>query len=198
MNEKEHEAHPVLHLIGAHRHVPEPHRYFIPLSPAMNQKAPISKTQRKKAVHELQDLGEELVALSDEQLAAVELPETLLDAVMEARRISAHEARRRQMQYIGKLMRKVDAEPIRAAIEAWLAQSRGNTATHKRIESWRERLLAGDTGLPELLREYPQADSRQLSALIRGALRERETGQPPRAFRQLYQALRALIEERDK
>jgi ribosome-associated protein len=163
----------------------------------MNQKAPISKTQRKKAVHELQDLGEELVALSEERLAAVELPERLRDAVVEARRITAHEARRRQMQYIGKLMRKVDAEPIRAALEAWHAQSSGRTATHKRIESWRERLLAGDIGLPELLREYPQADTRQLTALIRGALRERETGQPPRSYRALYQALRALLEERD-
>ena len=163
----------------------------------MNQKAPISKTQRKKAVHELQDLGEELVALNEERLAAVELPERLRDAVVEARRITAHEARRRQMQYIGKLMRKVDPEPIRAALDAWRAQSRGPILVHKRAEAWRERLLADDTGLPKLLREYPQADTRQLSALIRGTLRERETGQPPRNYRALYQALRAVLEQRD-
>jgi ribosome-associated protein len=154
-----------------------------------------SKTQRKKAVHELQDLGEELVALSEERLAAVEMPERLRDAVVEARRITAHEARRRQMQYIGKLMRKVDAEPIRAALEAWHTQSRGPMLVHKRAEAWRERLLADDMGLPELLREYPQANTRQLSALIRGVLRERETGQPPRDYRALYQALRAVFDK---
>jgi len=160
----------------------------------MSREAPISKTQRKKQVTALQEIGEELVGLNDEQLASIDLPEALLDAISAARRISSFEARRRQMQYIGKLMRKVDAEPIRAALEAWHAQSRGHTAAHKRIETWRERLLADDTGLPELLREYPQADTRQMSALIRGALRERETGQPPRNYRALYQALRDLIE----
>ena len=84
-----------------------------------------SKSQRKKEVHALQDLGVELVALSDERLAALELPERLRDAVMEARRITAREARRRQLQYIGKLMRKVDAEPIRAALAALRARPRG-------------------------------------------------------------------------
>jgi ribosome-associated protein len=153
-----------------------------------------SKTQRKKAVHELQDLGAELVALSEERLASIELPEPLRDAVTEARRITAHEARRRQMQYIGKLMRKVDAEPIRAALDAWRAKSDGHTAEHKRIEAWRERLLAEEDALAALKTEYPAADTSRLSALIRNAARERAAGQPPRSFRELYQALRALIE----
>ena len=83
-----------------------------------------SKSQRKKEVHALQDLGVELVALSDERLAALELPERLRDAVLEARHITAREARRRQLQYIGKLMRQVDAEPIRAALAALRAQPR--------------------------------------------------------------------------
>ena len=153
-----------------------------------------SKTQRKKAVHELQGLGEELVELSEERLAAVEMPERLRDAVMAARRITAHEARRRQMQYIGKLMRKVDAEPIRTAIDAARSQSVGRTAAHKRIEAWRERLLANDAALMELLRAFPQADIRRLGELIRGTVHEREAHQPPLNYRELYQALRALIE----
>ena len=153
-----------------------------------------SKTQRKKAVHELQDLGAELVALSDERLASIDLPETLRDAVMEARRITAHEARRRQMQYIGKIMRRVDAEPIRAALDAWRSKSDAHTAEHKRIESWRDRLLADDAALAALAAEYPAADTSRLAALIRNAARERSAGQPPRSFRELYQALRALIE----
>lgn len=164
-----------------------------PLRLEMSKSAPISKTQRKKAVHALQDLGVELVELPEERLAAIELPERLRDAVMEARHITAHEARRRQMQYIGKIMRKVDAEPIRAALDAWRAKSDGHTALHKSIERWRVRLLSDDAALAELLIEFPRADILRLGALIRGTSRERATKQPPRSYRELYQALRALL-----
>ncbi len=152
-----------------------------------------SKTQRKKAVHELQDLGEELVELSKERLAEVEMPEFLRDAVMDARGITAHGARKRQFQYIGKLMRKVEAEPIRAKLDQWRAQSRGPTLAHKRAEEWRNRLLDDDGALSDLQREYPGTDATYLKKLIDATARERETGHPPRAFRALYQALHALI-----
>jgi ribosome-associated protein len=152
-----------------------------------------SKTQRKKTVHALQGLGEELVELPAERLATIELPERLRDAVMEARSITAHEARRRQMQYIGKIMRKVDAEPIRAALEVWRAKSDAHTAGHKRVEIWRDRLLADADAVGALVAEYPAANVPKLRALMDGALRERAANQPPRAFRQLYQALRELI-----
>jgi ribosome-associated protein len=158
---------------------------------------PTSKTRRKKESQALQDLGAELVELSGEHLAAIELPDFLRDAVMDARRISGFEARRRQMQYIGKLMRKVDAEPIRARLEAWKSPERAQIARFKRIEAWRERLLAGEEGLDELLREYPDADRLQFDALIRDALREREENRPPRSYRLLFQALRTLLERRD-
>jgi ribosome-associated protein len=154
---------------------------------------PISKTQRKKQVAGLQDLGAELVALSEEQLARIELPERLRDAVMDARRITAFEARRRQLQYIGKLMRSVEAGPIRAALDAALARSHSEAATHKHTEAWRERLLSGPEAVGQLLAEYPGADGRRLRALVRAAARERTEGRPPRAFRELYQALRALL-----
>jgi ribosome-associated protein len=153
-----------------------------------------SKTQRKKAMHELRDLGAELVELSNERLAAIELPERLRDAVMDARRITAHGARRRQMQYIGKIMRKVDAEPIRAALDVWRTKSDSHTAEHKRVESWRERLLADADAVGALVAEYPTANVAKLRALIDGTERERAANQPARAFRQLYQALRELIE----
>ena len=156
-----------------------------------------SKTKRKQAVHALQDLGEELVELPGERLAAIDLPEALRDAVMAARDITAHEARRRQMQYIGKLMRKVDAEPIRVALDAWRMRADSQTAAHKRVETWRERLLASDTALAELLSAYPRADVHRLGVLVRETLRERETNRPPRSYRELYQALRALLETRD-
>jgi ribosome-associated protein len=154
-----------------------------------------SKTQRKKAVHELQDLGVELVGLSEDRLASLDLPERLRDAVMEARRITSHEARRRQLQYIGKIMRAVDPEPLRAALGAWRGQAGRSVAQHKRAEAWRERLLAGDAALAELAAEYPAADVASLRSLADAAARERSAGHPPRAYRALYQALRALIEK---
>ena len=153
-----------------------------------------SKTQRKKDVHALQALGEQLVALNEDLLARIVLPEQLHDAVMEARRITGFEAKRRQLQYIGKLMRRVQAEPIRAALDAAQAPSRGETAAHKWSEAWRERLLADPDAVDELLAEFPRADARALRALVRIALRERTEGRPPRAFRELYQALRGLTE----
>ena len=161
-----------------------------------NEEERPSKTQRKKEVTALQELGEELVKLKDEQLAAIELPEPLRDAVLHARRMTTFEARRRQMQYIGKIMRSVDAEPIRTSLDTLQAAPRREAALHKRADAWRARLLADDAGLAELAREYPGADTHGLQGLVAAALRERAEGQPPRAFRALYQALRALIEGR--
>ncbi len=155
-----------------------------------------SKTRRKQAVHELQALGEELVELKEERLAAIEMPEQLRDAVMAARSITSHEARRRQLQYIGKIMRKVDPAPIRAALDVWRSQSSSHTAAHKRAEAWRERLLNDEAALSAFLQEYPQADAQHLRTLMSAALHERATNQPPRSFRELFQALRALFEKK--
>ena len=164
----------------------------------MGHETPISKTQRKKDMAALQELGAELVALSGERLAAIGLPEILHDAVLAARRITSFEARRRQLQYIGKLMRNVDPEPIRARLDAWKAPSRIHTAQFKRTESWRKRLLAGEEGaLAEFLGEYPLADERQLDRLIRDARQERDTNHPPKSYRALFEALRTLIERSD-
>jgi ribosome-associated protein len=155
-----------------------------------------SKTQRKKVQHELQAIGEELVEMSADRLASLDLPERLRDAVLDARRITAHEARRRQLQYIGKIMRNVDAAPIRAALEGWRTQSHRYTLGHKRVEAWRERLISDPDAVGELLAEHPGADAHGLRTLAEGAVRERENGQPPRSYRALYQALRELIEEK--
>jgi ribosome-associated protein len=154
----------------------------------------LSKTRRKQLQHELQAIGEELVEISEDRLASLDLPERLLDAVLAARRITAHEARRRQLQYIGKIMRNVDAAPIRAALEGWRTQSHRYTLGHKRVEAWRERLISDPDAVGELLAEHPAADARGLRALAESAVRERENGQPPRSYRALYQALRAVIE----
>ena len=161
----------------------------------MNDDTPPSKTRRKKQMAELQDLGAELVGLSEQRLAQIELPDNLRDAVTAARRMSKFEARRRQLQYIGKLMRRIDAEPIRAQLEAWKTGSRKHTAWLHRIERWRERLLADESALNELIGECPHADVEQLRALVRNTLRERELNKPPRNFRALFQALHGILAE---
>jgi len=152
-----------------------------------------SKTQRKKQMHELQALGAALVELNEAQLASVELPERLLDAVQDARRMSKFEARRRQLQYIGKLMREVDPEPIRSRLAAWNAASHAHTARLHLIERWRARLIDEEHAVTELVREYPDADTARLHVLIRNAAREREAGQPPRSYRALFKLLDETI-----
>ena len=154
-----------------------------------------SKTQRKKEMHELQALGSELVELNEQQLASIELPERLLEAVREARRMTKFEAKRRQLQYIGKLMREVDPAPIRSRLAAWKAVSTEATAHLHSVERWRARLLEDESAMTELMREHPHADAARLRMLVRNAAREREEGKPPRSFRALFRLLSETIAE---
>lgn len=154
-----------------------------------------SKTQRKKQMLAVQDLGAELLALNEEQLASLALPDNLREAVAAAKRITRFEARRRQLQYIGKLMRTIDPEPIRARLDVWKASSREHSARLHRIERWRERLLAGESALAEFVESNPHADAQQLRTLVRKTLRERSLNQPPRSYRALFQLLREVLAE---
>jgi ribosome-associated protein len=153
---------------------------------------PVSKTRRKRDMHELQSLGAALVELPESQLEDLELESDLVEAVMEAKRIKSHEARRRQLQYIGRLMRAVDPEPIRAALAAAEGQSAQAAAAHRRLEAWRERLLSDDEALTSFALEHPGADLQTLRALIRNARKEQKEGRAPRAFRELFRALKAI------
>jgi ribosome-associated protein len=159
----------------------------------MSQQAPISKTRRKTEMLELQELGVELVGLDDEQLAALDLPDALRDAVVQARSITRFEPRRRQLQYIGKLMRRVDPAPIRAMLDERRARAGGQNAVLRRVEAWRERLLTDRDGLAELLAEQPDANVSRLRALIESARTERAEARPPHSYRALFQALRDLL-----
>ena len=152
-----------------------------------------SKTQRKREMHELQDLGAELVGLNDSQLATIELPERLLDAVLDARRMTKFEAKRRQLQYIGKIMRSIDPQPIHERIDAFKASSTAHTARLHLIERWRARLLQDENALTELIQAYPDVDTTRLRLLVRNALKEREANLPPKSFRQLFQLLSSTI-----
>jgi len=149
-----------------------------------------SKTRKKKDMLALQELGVKLVELNEQQLESMQLPEALLEAVLEARRLTKHEARRRQLQYIGRLMRDLDAAPIRERLEQWLGQGREHTAQLHTLERWRDELLAGDPALERFLREHPGADSQKLRTLIRNARREQGAALPPKSYRELFRVLR--------
>ncbi len=150
----------------------------------------VSRSQRKRDVEELQKLGAALVGLAPALLDAIALPEELAAAVREAQRIRSHEARRRQLQYIGKLMRSVDPEPVRAALAALAGQSAAARARHRRLEDWRARLIDDDGALTEFAAGHPGADLQALRALIRNARKEIAENRPPRAQRELFRVLR--------
>ncbi|MDE3010888.1 MAG: DUF615 domain-containing protein [Pseudomonadota bacterium] len=153
-----------------------------------------SKSQRKRDMHALQDLGEALAALSRERLRSLDLPDGLRDALLQVRSLRTHGAIRRQLQYVGKLMRDVDPAPLQARLDAWNGVSREAVARQHEAENWRERLLADDAAFAHLLEAYPGLDIPELRTLIRNARREREESKAPRNFRELYRALLALIE----
>jgi ribosome-associated protein len=152
----------------------------------------VSKTRKKREMHELQALGVALAALPDAQLKAMALGEDLLEALLEAKRIRSHEAKRRQMQYIGRLMRDIDPAPIRSRLAEVEGSSAQATARHRRLETWRERLLGDDEALTEFAAEYPGADLQVLRTLIRNARKEAGLGRPPRAYRELFRVLKEI------
>ena len=157
---------------------------------------PPSKSQLKRESTELQKLGEELVNLKPEQLARIEMPPELADAVAEARHIRQHGGRKRQLQYIGKLMRQIDPEPIRRGLEAIHATGAEATARLHRIEQWRERLLAeGDEALQQLIDECPALETQRVRQLVRNAQREYKANKPPKSARELFRYLRDTCEE---
>ncbi|MDP2108457.1 MAG: ribosome biogenesis factor YjgA [Rhodocyclaceae bacterium] len=151
-----------------------------------------SKSARKRAMDDLQTLGVELVTLSKDQLKKIDLPENLSVAVREAQRITQHEAHRRQLQYIGKLMRAIDPEPIRTALDEMKGLSATANARQQALERLRTRFLEDDTVIGEIAAEYPGADLQLLRQLRRNALKEQLLAKPPRAFRELFRVLREL------
>jgi ribosome-associated protein len=154
-----------------------------------------SKSARKRAAQAAQELGEALLRLGDAELASLDLPEALTEALRAARRIRSRAAGLRQRQYIGRLMREVDAQPIHAALDALRERAARETERFKRIENWRERLLAeGEPALAELARWHPQIDLAEWAGRIGTARAERARGGGGGpAARELFRALRALF-----
>lgn len=151
-------------------------------------------------MHDLQDLGEALATLSRDRVDALNLPDILRDALKEYDRTRSHEGRRRQMQYIGKLMRQVDPEPIREAVAAArLGQARDALALHQ-AERWREELVADDAALSRWRDAHPDTDLQQLRSLVRAARKDAATPPAPgesarkgRAWRELFQFLKPYL-----
>jgi ribosome-associated protein len=149
-----------------------------------------SKTRRKRDSEALQDLGATLCALDAGRLAQLGLPERLVDAIALARGITKHEARRRQLQYVGRLMRDVDPAPIRAALERWENVPREEKARFAALERWRERLLDEPGAVDAFMLAHPAADRVALERALAAARAERGRGGPPHAFRALFRAIR--------
>jgi len=156
---------------------------------------PPSKTKIKQQMHDLQDIGERLVELGNDRLKHLDLPERLYDAICELKRINKFGAQRRQMQFIGRLMREVDTAPIIAKLKVWGGTSRQHIAYLHQMERWRDRLLENDAVLTELLAAHPDVDAQRLRALIRNAHKEKELNKPPKSYREIFQVLREMLPE---
>lgn len=162
------------------------------------EELPPSKTKIKKQMHQLRDLGKELTELSKDQLVQLDIPESLRDAIIEMGKINKFGAQRRQIQYIGKLMREVDPAPIIAKLDSWKGKSQQHTVYMRLLERWRDRLMENDNVLTELLADHPEADAQRLRTLIRNAQKEIEDCKPPKNYREIFQVLRGIISEPTK
>jgi ribosome-associated protein len=154
----------------------------------------VSKSARKREAASLQELGVKLAALPEQEIKALDLPENLFTALRDLRRLPSHGAQVRQRQYIGKLMRKIDPEPVLAKLAERKQRHDVEIRRFQEIEGWRDRLLSEPVlGLEELLREYPEADRAALATLLKKAAKERLDQRPPVGARELFAFLRELL-----
>ena len=154
----------------------------------------ISKTRRKRQMHDLQAVGAALVKLSPEKLGRLDIPQILREAVIDAQKFTKHEAIRRQMQYIGKIMRDVDAGPIIEQLNALEAPSRKQTAIFHVAEKWRQAILDDPDQVAAFVKEYPQADAHKLREIVAAIGEEKRTGKPPRQFRELFHVINGILQ----
>ncbi len=154
----------------------------------------ISKSQMKRDMLALQELGEKLIELSKDQLNQIELPEELRSAVAQAQSIKKHGAKRRQMQFIGRLMRNSDAVQIQQQLDNLTRHSALLINQLHKIEKWRDQLIEnGDEALSKFLDEYPQADRQQLRSLVRSAIQERKADKPPKFYSKIFQFIKQYV-----
>lgn len=159
-----------------------------------DQEQPLSKSEIKRQMLQLQDLGKKLLELNKKQLQSVPLSEDLQLALNEYHRIKSHEARRRQLQRIGKLMRATDHQAIQQAVDLFDASSEAYAQHFQQLEHWRERLLQEDDALSAFIEQWPECDIQKLRQLVRNARKERDAEKPPAQARKLFRYLREVCE----
>ncbi|MFA9273610.1 MAG: ribosome biogenesis factor YjgA [Candidatus Aquirickettsiella gammari] len=154
-----------------------------------------SKSELKRQMTALQKMGQELVDSARDRVKRVPMPEDVRDAILECQNITNHEGRRRQMQYVGKKMRTLDEAEvalIQKTIDSWKGASKSETAAMHSLERKREKLLAKDEALTELMAENPELDVQHLRTLIRNARKEQAENKPPKAYREIFQILKEI------
>jgi ribosome-associated protein len=154
-----------------------------------------SKSELKRQSNELQKLGEQLVEEARDRVKRVPMPEDVKEAILMCQTITNHEGRRRQMQFVGKKMRTLseeEVEVIQRTIDSWKGASKAETAALHALERRRDKLLADDKALTELLAEHPELDVQHLRTLIRNARKEQAENKPPKAYREIFQILKEL------
>lgn len=157
-----------------------------------------NKTQLKRECDALQKIGEELIALKSNDLAEIEMPDELAAAIDEARRIKSRSGLKRQRQYIGKIMRAIDHEPIVEQLNKVKHKHDTNTAAFKNIEHWRDRLIEeGHDAVTELIDNYPNIDRQHINQLVRQAQQEKKREKPPTAARKLFKYLQEIDEQQE-
>lgn len=175
-------------------------RFVKPEEIALEEVGPPSKTMLKAEADEKQALGEALLSLRADLMARLDLPTKLLDAIKDAKKITHFEGKRRQMQFIGKLMRPLDPDPIRDAINEQLNGSAQLTLQLHLAEQWRDKLVADDASLSAWLNDYPATDAQQLRALIRQARKDykpEKPGEAPRhgkSYREIFQLVKTEMQ----
>lgn len=160
-----------------------------------------SKSELKRQVNALQDLGAALIAEPRDRVKRVPMPEDVRDAILECQLITNHEGRRRQLQYVGKKMRTLDEAEVAAiqrAIDSWKGLSKADTNAMHALERRREKLLADDKVLTTLLSENPELDGQHLRTLIRNARKEQAENKPPKAYREIFQILKQIEAKKNK
>jgi ribosome-associated protein len=154
-----------------------------------------SKTKLKAEADAAQEIGRQLVDLPKDKLKKLQLDEALLDAITEAKRITANGAIRRQMQYIGRLMRDIDTAPIVEQLQKWEGKHQEENARFHQMERWRVRLLEDAKAFEAFILEFPRTDVQQMRTLIRNAQKELAANKPPKSSRELFKMIREISEK---
>jgi ribosome-associated protein len=179
-----------------------PHRgidvHYGDIAPSEDGDERPSKSQLKRDAHSLQSLGLEVAELSEQRLASTDMPEALREAILEYRRTKSHEGRRRQLQYVGKLMRNADEAVLREAVAAAKLGSAKETLALHEAERWRAELIANDESLQRWMTEHPDTDTQQLRSLVRAARRDSvglvPEARQPKSHRELFQFIKPLLQ----